>query len=497
MSHTKGNFRRCATKNCEPKLVSLLDDQEKNKPENFPPTSRYQNISRNVENPVIFALVKRSLDQAKLKKNQVCCNCKNCFTNVNCKCRKAALEMEKMFGSKPILRDTPLELSDDVDAEFDNNFRFVCGENCNCNKSCKLRALDHINDCFVARFEVIRFSEEMGFCLISKKAIKKGFPVIEFTGEFCSYKMAEQDDHRRYCLALIDEEEADFKLVKFIQKLDNIDPGFKKVLMGAYKMQTFITPLNKGNIARFISHSCDPNVQHTRIFDGGLSPANLRCVFIATRDIAAGEELTFNYGEQYKKETFNRKCLCTKCVAERALRLSRRNAAKNRKRTQSAVQTPSKKSSLRPCTEAEEKKKIGELMQIELPTGRLTRSKLSTIQTSTRRTRNSARVAANSARVSGASADRSSRQTVTASVKRVVAIKTIPSQQASAPTSSDTSAAAGSSRQTRSNTARVDAPVSTQGVSVRRMTTRSSGRVLPSRTVASAFMRQNRHVSTF
>ncbi|EGT30631.1 hypothetical protein CAEBREN_18235 [Caenorhabditis brenneri] len=430
MSHTKGKLRRCATKNCEPKLVSLLDDQEKNKPENFPPTSRYQNISRNVENPVIFALVKRSLDQAKLKKNQVCCNCKNCFTNVNCKCRKAALEMERMFGSKPILRDTPLELSDDVDAEFDNNFRFVCGENCNCNKSCKLRALDHINDCFVARFEVIRFSEEMGFCLISKKAIKKGFPVIEFTGEFCSYKMAEQDDHRRYCLALIDEEEADFKLVKFIQKLDNIDPGFKKVLM-------------------------------------------------------------------YKKETFNRKCLCTKCVAERALRLSRRNAAKNRKRTQSAVQTPSKKSSLRPCTEAEEKKKIGELMQIELPIGRLTRSKLSTIQTSTRRTRNSARVAANSARVSGASADRSSRQTVTASVKRVVAIKTIPSQQASAPTSSDTSAAAGSSRQTRSNTARVDAPVSTQGVSVRRMTTRSSGRVLPSRTVASAFMRQNRHVSTF
>jgi SET domain-containing protein len=43
-----------------------------------------------------------------------------------------------------------------------------------------------------------------------------------------------------------------------------------------------------GNPARFLNHSCDPNCES--LFEEG------RIWIMSTRDIAAGEEITFNYG---------------------------------------------------------------------------------------------------------------------------------------------------------------------------------------------------------
>ncbi len=50
-----------------------------------------------------------------------------------------------------------------------------------------------------------------------------------------------------------------------------------------------------GNDARWINHSCDPNCEATWLEDGGKKRKDK--IFIeAMRDIAAGEELTYNYG---------------------------------------------------------------------------------------------------------------------------------------------------------------------------------------------------------
>ncbi|VDO64353.1 unnamed protein product [Heligmosomoides polygyrus] len=52
----------------------------------------------------------------------------------------------------------------------------------------------------------------------------------------------------------------------------------------------------KGNVGRFLNHSCDPNVQVQHVF---VDTHDLRLPwssFFAIRNIKAGEELCWNYG---------------------------------------------------------------------------------------------------------------------------------------------------------------------------------------------------------
>lgn len=75
---------------------------------------------------------------------------------------------------------------------------------------------------------------------------------------------------------------------------DSIDSG-----------HTFLFTLNehylidanvKGNVARWLNHSCEPNCQAFLIESSNGKPHKDRVVIEALRDIAVGEELTYNYG---------------------------------------------------------------------------------------------------------------------------------------------------------------------------------------------------------
>lgn len=61
-----------------------------------------------------------------------------------------------------------------------------------------------------------------------------------------------------------------------------------------------------GNDARWINHSCDPNCRAWKIDAEDGNPKHDRVVIEARRDIAAGEELTYDYGivldEPYTRE---------------------------------------------------------------------------------------------------------------------------------------------------------------------------------------------------
>ena len=123
----------------------------------------------------------------------------------------------------------------------------------------------------------------------AKKFIKKGTLVSEYYGE------------------LISKEEADRRLTlneKLMKKNKNI----------AY---TYIFELDDktdldGNIpnnnAKFINHSCEPNLR----FD----IKKHRVFFYAIKDINKGEELSYNYDFSFDEDTFNHKCQCgkKKCV---------------------------------------------------------------------------------------------------------------------------------------------------------------------------------------
>jgi SET domain-containing protein len=108
----------------------------------------------------------------------------------------------------------------------------------------------------------VRDSALHGLGVFATKRIKRGARVVEYLGERVSH--AEAD--RRYD----DKDESDNHTFLFI-----VDG------------RTVIDAGVHGNEARFINHGCDPNCE---------SVIQERRVFIeAIRDIAAGEELTYDY----------------------------------------------------------------------------------------------------------------------------------------------------------------------------------------------------------
>ena len=65
-----------------------------------------------------------------------------------------------------------------------------------------------------------------------------------------------------------------------------------------------IDATRKGQISRFINHSCEPNCETQKWTVNGL----VRIGFFATRDIRVGEEITFDY--QFIHFGKGQKCLC-------------------------------------------------------------------------------------------------------------------------------------------------------------------------------------------
>lgn len=76
----------------------------------------------------------------------------------------------------------------------------------------------------------------------------------------------------------------------------------------------------KSNRARFINHSCAPNCEAN-------GPSG-RVFILALRRIKAGEELTYDYGEDYFDKHIKPKgCLCAKCVRRKRTAAAKRRAA--------------------------------------------------------------------------------------------------------------------------------------------------------------------------
>lgn len=66
----------------------------------------------------------------------------------------------------------------------------------------------------------------------------------------------------------------------------------------------------RSNTARYINHACKPNCE-VDIRDG-------RLMLYAIKNIKPGDELSFDYGEEYFDEFITKeKCLCPTCVARR------------------------------------------------------------------------------------------------------------------------------------------------------------------------------------
>ena len=117
-----------------------------------------------------------------------------------------------------------------------------------------------------------------GLGLFANKDIKKDDFIIEYTGEPLTYDEADQRGGR-YLFTLNDT--------------------------------TVLDGTGREHIARYVNHSCDPNIE-------AVIEDEEQIMFYAIKNIAKGEELTFDYGEEYVNDIIKKEgCRCPKCARGR------------------------------------------------------------------------------------------------------------------------------------------------------------------------------------
>lgn len=125
----------------------------------------------------------------------------------------------------------------------------------------------------LGRFVVKRSRTGLG--LFAARGFKRGALVIEYTGR------------------LLPNGVADRKGGKYLFRVDS---------------QWTIDGSGRQNLSRYINHSCKPNCQ---AFIKGQ-----RILIYAKRNIAAGEELSYDYGKEYFEEfILPEGCRCAACAA--------------------------------------------------------------------------------------------------------------------------------------------------------------------------------------
>ncbi|RID64576.1 hypothetical protein BRARA_E03501 [Brassica rapa] len=156
-----------------------------------------------------------------------------------------------------------------------------CGSGCGCGSDCPNRVTQKG---VLVRLKIVR-DEKKGWCLFSDQLIKKGQFICEYAGEL----LTTDEARRRQTI---------------YDKLRSTQQSFSSALLvirehlpsGQACLRINIDATSIGNVARFINHSCDGGNLSTVLLrsSGALLP---RLCFFAARDIAAGEELSFSYGD--------------------------------------------------------------------------------------------------------------------------------------------------------------------------------------------------------
>lgn len=115
-----------------------------------------------------------------------------------------------------------------------------------------------------------------GLGLFATLPIAKGDIIVEYTGERIPTRQAQELDRRR--------------ANKYLFEIDR---------------RWTIDGSARANVARYVNHACRPNAE-AELVRG-------RMLFVATRRILPGEEITIDYGEEHMQLYFRGGCKCTGC----------------------------------------------------------------------------------------------------------------------------------------------------------------------------------------
>ncbi|KAL4332574.1 hypothetical protein GQ457_07G019230 [Hibiscus cannabinus] len=230
----------------------------------------------------------------KLVQPSYACNCHDACQpgNSNCSC------IGKNGGNFPYTSNGVLACR--------KSMIYECGPSCPCIRNCKNRV---IQTGLKAHFEVFK-TRDRGWGLRSWDRFRAGTFICEYAGEVIDETKARQergDGENEYVFHTNRLYES-FKWNFETESTEDFD----------IPSPFIISSKNSGNVARFMNHSCSPNVFWQPIMYESNNEAFLHIAFFAKKHIPPMTELTFDYGTPqsdiaeadnnpaYRK----RKCLC-------------------------------------------------------------------------------------------------------------------------------------------------------------------------------------------
>lgn len=156
-----------------------------------------------------------------------------------------------------------------------HNSSYECNSYCHCSsKICGNRLVQY----GPRKNLVVKPAPKKGLGLFTSEAIEEGNFICEYAGEV----LCENEAMKRY--------KNNYKTNKYNYILC-INEAY-----GENIVKTFIDPMYYGNIGRYINHSCEPNCN---VFVFRVENTMPRVCFFANKEIRAGTEITYSYGEHY------------------------------------------------------------------------------------------------------------------------------------------------------------------------------------------------------
>jgi len=149
--------------------------------------------------------------------------------------------------------------------------KYECNINCDCSDICINRVVQKgLNKKLMVNY----ISKQKGFGVFALELIKKDRFICEYVGEILDKNSAHEKIEKN-------------KLRKRNNYVIQVREVYKNMIVN-----TFIDSEEKGNVTRFINHSCDANMYFDIVRINHFIP---QIAFYAKRDIKIGEELTFSY----------------------------------------------------------------------------------------------------------------------------------------------------------------------------------------------------------
>ncbi|XP_055345914.1 uncharacterized protein LOC129593563 [Paramacrobiotus metropolitanus] len=159
---------------------------------------------------------------------------------------------------------------------------FECGPMCPCGPNCASRV---VQNGIRMPFEIF-MTRNRGWGVRATRTIQPGEFVVEFVGE-----IVESD------MLLARDPDNDWAMELTVDTYDGV--------------MYHVDPTHCGNVARFLNHSCDPNLFAARVYvSGDPTDTGVRMAMFSAQVIHKGKELTFDYGDEYWRRQNERGVYC-------------------------------------------------------------------------------------------------------------------------------------------------------------------------------------------